>query len=150
LYRLLAGRPPYGEGKPLETILKVLSVKPPSPIRDHRPDVPAGLEQICLKCLKKDPAERYQTARELAQELRRFKAKTTQPQVMTTARVSLPQVFLVMQSTGQQIRLMGPATVIGRDPDCTLQLEELTVAERHCQVLIDARTGEVAVEDLGS
>jgi pSer/pThr/pTyr-binding forkhead associated (FHA) protein len=69
---------------------------------------------------------------------------------MTTARVSMPQVFLVMQSTGQQIRLMGPATVIGRDADCTLQLEELTVAERHCQVLIDARTGEVAVEDLGS
>ena len=50
---------------------KVIHDDPPSPRRLNR-HVPRDLETICLKCLAKEPRRRYQTAGELADELRRF------------------------------------------------------------------------------
>jgi hypothetical protein len=52
-------------------LFQVLHTDPPSPRRLNE-SIPRDLETICLKCLEKDPAKRYQTARELAYELRRF------------------------------------------------------------------------------
>jgi tRNA A-37 threonylcarbamoyl transferase component Bud32 len=71
LYRLLTGEPPFQAATPLDTILKVLSDEPVPP---HRlaPKVPADLETICLKCLRKRPGERYAEAADLAEDLRRF------------------------------------------------------------------------------
>ena len=151
LYRLLAGQPPFGEGRPVETLVKVLSPKPPPPVRDFRPDVPPLLEQVCMKCLSKQPAERYPTARALAVDLRRLRPNpTSKPPAPATMRTALPSVFLVTPSTGQRLRLFGAATVIGRASDCDFQLPALTVSERHCQILIDPQSNAVLVEDLGS
>jgi serine/threonine-protein kinase len=72
LYDLLAGRPPY-LGAPLEVLRKV-SDEEPVPPRELNPGVPRDLETICLKCLRKDPAQRYASARELAEDLRRYLA----------------------------------------------------------------------------
>ena len=72
LYRLLAGRPPYDEPTPLDILNKVLSAEVPPPISTFRPEVPAKLEQLCMKCLEKDPARRFPTAHALSKELRRF------------------------------------------------------------------------------
>jgi hypothetical protein len=44
---------------------------PPRP-RDLNPAIPAELETICLKCLERKPADRYATARDFADELRRY------------------------------------------------------------------------------
>jgi eukaryotic-like serine/threonine-protein kinase len=44
----------------------------PAPPRDYRPNVPADLETICLKCLEKSPSERYPTAAALAEDLERY------------------------------------------------------------------------------
>jgi tRNA A-37 threonylcarbamoyl transferase component Bud32/tetratricopeptide (TPR) repeat protein len=73
LYELITGKPPFGAANPWETIKQVISVEPVSP-RLLNNGVPADLETICLKCLQKDQARRYQSAQLLADELQRFLA----------------------------------------------------------------------------
>jgi serine/threonine protein kinase len=71
LYRLLTAELPFHAATPLDTILKVLSaeVVPPRLINSKSP---RDLETICLKCLRKQPGQRYASAADLAEDLRRF------------------------------------------------------------------------------
>ena len=71
LYALLAGRPPLQGTTPIETLKMVVSTEPVSPSQ-LQPRLARDLVTICLKCLHKDPARRYETAGDLADDLRRF------------------------------------------------------------------------------
>jgi len=71
LYRLLTGKTPFEAASPAETLQQVIHGVPVS-IRRTRPSCPRDLDTICLKCLEKSPADRYRTAAELADDLRRF------------------------------------------------------------------------------
>ncbi len=71
LYELLTLRPPF-EADGRDKLLALVAQKEPPPPRSVDPRVPRDLETICLKCLEKDPARRYQTAKELAEDLRRY------------------------------------------------------------------------------
>jgi WD40 repeat protein/serine/threonine protein kinase len=71
LYELLCGRPPFLGHELMETLNKVATEEPVSP-RLLQPSVPQDLETICLKCLRKEPAKRYATSTELAEDLQRF------------------------------------------------------------------------------
>lgn len=71
LYELLTGRPPFQGVSPMETILLLTTCEPASP-SVFQPRLPPDLVTICLKCLQKEPARRYASAADLADDLRRF------------------------------------------------------------------------------
>jgi tetratricopeptide (TPR) repeat protein len=70
-YATLTGRPPFQSPSRDETLRRVVH-DDPLPVRQLQPATPRDLETICLKCLAKDPAARYATAAELADDLQRW------------------------------------------------------------------------------
>jgi len=64
LYEIFTGRLPFGGGNPMEILVQHLK-EPPTPPREHWPEMPAALEGVVLRCLEKDPARRFSGADEL-------------------------------------------------------------------------------------
>ena len=71
LYESLTGRPPFYAADTAETVRQLVSDEPVPP-RRLNPAIERDLELICLKCLQKEPKARYQSAQQMADELRRF------------------------------------------------------------------------------
>jgi tetratricopeptide (TPR) repeat protein len=73
LYEILTGRPPFEGSDTLELLRRVVA-EPPARPREVVPATPRALEAVCLKALAKKPTDRYATAAELADEVRRYLA----------------------------------------------------------------------------
>src|SRR5215470_4101001 len=70
LYEMLTGRRPPGDNGPLPLALRDASERCPPPSQ-FMPEVPAVLDAIVLRCLEREPARRFASAREVEQELTR-------------------------------------------------------------------------------
>ncbi|MHC5039697.1 MAG: protein kinase domain-containing protein, partial [Planctomycetota bacterium] len=71
LYEMLAMHPPF-EGKTIPMVIQKVVLVDPAPPRKVNPGIDGDLETICLKCLEKDPARRYGSAKELEKDLERY------------------------------------------------------------------------------
>lgn len=71
LYFLVTARAPFAASTVTETLDQVMHLDPVPP-RRLNPAIARDVEVICLKCLQKSPERRYASARELADDLRRF------------------------------------------------------------------------------
>jgi eukaryotic-like serine/threonine-protein kinase len=83
LYEMVAGTPPFMAPEVGQLMYQVASVapRPPSSIN---PALPTMLDLICARALEKDPANRYQSARELAADLRACRAELQEISVADT------------------------------------------------------------------
>lgn len=91
LYELLSGRTPFNADTMPQLCAMILQQQP-QPVRDFRPDIPDGLQQVVLRCLEKDPARRFPTVAELAQALLPFAPRR--------AHISIERVSRVMLAAG--------------------------------------------------
>jgi serine/threonine-protein kinase len=71
LHELISAQPPY-MADTAPALMVAIAVNPPAPLRAHRPDAPAGLEAVVLRCLEKNPNRRYADVGELALALAPF------------------------------------------------------------------------------
>ncbi|HEY6264249.1 MAG TPA: protein kinase [Candidatus Acidoferrum sp.] len=92
LYEMIAGRRAFSEDLPSRLIDSILHQLPVPP-RALNPRISPELERVILKCLDKDPARRFQTAKELLVDLRRLdgnhSADTTPPSRANSARTKV-------------------------------------------------------------
>lgn len=77
-YELLTGQPPF-HGKSGMSVLHSVIADPFPPLRELRRDLPEEAERIVNKALQKDPARRYATAEEMAQDLSAYLMSVTAP-----------------------------------------------------------------------
>ncbi|MCA9183802.1 MAG: serine/threonine protein kinase, partial [Planctomycetales bacterium] len=105
LYELLTGETPFHDASLIRTLDRVRFEEPQAPSR-LRAEVPAVLDAICLKCLQKSPAQRYPTAEDLAEDLRRFVAGEPLASTDTTTRP--PRA----SATGRRWRLLVGTSLI--------------------------------------
>jgi serine/threonine protein kinase len=74
LYEMMAGRLPFERRSSVMGLMRQVLEEKPQPPSRWRPELPPDLGAICLKCLEKEPKQRYATAVALAEDLERFLA----------------------------------------------------------------------------
>ena len=100
-YEILAGSAPF-TGKSLQQILIAQITQRPDPLSSHRPDVPPAIEAVVMRCLEKNPADRWQDAEAIVRSLDGI---ATSAGVVSRARAIFAQVAAVrrrlIRATGQ-------------------------------------------------
>ena len=101
LYEMLTGQPPY-TGESIPQLCAALLHDDPLPLRQHRAEIPEGLEQAVLRCLMKDRLQRFPTVFELGRALL--------PYAMPDSRVHVDRAERVLGGTDATISGMHPST----------------------------------------
>jgi serine/threonine protein kinase len=98
LYELLTGRPPFRGKTTMDIMREAIECEPILPSQ-VQPEVPSELDSICLKCLAKDPKQRYLQAADVAEALSHFLADN--PQRDSGSSLSTPRGYEVIAPLGK-------------------------------------------------
>jgi serine/threonine protein kinase len=148
LFAALTGRPPFVEPTFMATLMRARMATEPPALRPLRPDISEELERLCRKCLSKAPADRYTSARVLADELRRLGESLPRLEAGAQSGPVGPVTIVLIPASGGPRAMTSVTAVVGRGDACDIRLTEPDVSRRHCRLV--QRSGEVYVEDLGS
>ncbi|HEY3667656.1 MAG TPA: serine/threonine-protein kinase, partial [Polyangiaceae bacterium] len=122
LHELLSGSPAF-EGTTLPGVCASIAADPPAALRLKRPEVPIELETIVLKCLEKDPARRFQAARELIPLLAPFAGRPDSASLLPLSDQTIRSSPLMMSGAERHTN----ATLAGPQPSAgTLSSAVLT------------------------
>ncbi len=72
LYELLSGQYPYGARQNTAAAMQTFIEQSPTPLRQHNPNIPADVENIVMKALRKEPERRYATVDALRSDIEAF------------------------------------------------------------------------------
>ncbi|MBQ9838782.1 MAG: Stk1 family PASTA domain-containing Ser/Thr kinase [Oscillospiraceae bacterium] len=104
LYEMMSGRPPYDGESPVAVAIKHINGGAPMP-STYNPNIPGGLEQIIMKGMAHDPADRYDTATKMLADLDEFRKNPgilfdyNIPSVDVVAEIPKPPLILDPQNT---------------------------------------------------
>ena len=137
-YELLTGRPRFLASSP-QAVLTAHVTKQPEPVSEHRASVPPALEAFVMRCLEKKPADRWQTAEEMLDQLTGLAAtpsggltptalrpvEVAQPRNRLGGRLTAAAIVLVLgaaavvavQGRGSNAVVLGPTTRITREAE---------------------------------
>ena len=103
LYEMLTGRVPYDGDNPVAVAMQHLHATP-VPIQNLAPDVPPALVRVCMKAMEKNPAMRYQTARDMAADIRAALENRPERPVYPEKEfeVQQPKPQMIKEETGRQ------------------------------------------------
>ena len=88
-FELLTGHVPFSKSKAIDIAVAHVNEKFPS-IKKYLPNCPKEVERIILKCVKKNPKERYKTARELHEDLLEIKNR---PELLKEKKSFFARIF---------------------------------------------------------
>jgi eukaryotic-like serine/threonine-protein kinase len=100
LYELFAGESPFKGMHDTAVMYEIVNVNP-EPVSSIKPEVNSEVDAIIFECLEKDPAERYQSAAEIARNLRRVKRDSGK------SRITRASVINKSQQSGARVSKVG-------------------------------------------
>ena len=145
-YELLSSAPPFN-AKSVLTLITMHLNDPVPDLRDRRPDISPRLTRIINRSLEKDRNNRYGTADEMAEDLRRF-LSTPEPDSVSTTEFGHLNLKLP-DGSEQEIGISKSEITIGRSPTNDIVIEDEKVSRSHARFRFDAQ-GKAKVIDTGS
>jgi uncharacterized protein (TIGR03067 family) len=112
MYAMCTGRPPFRADSTVATLKRVCE-DTPRPVRKLNPDMPEWLAEIIARLHAKKPAERFQSAREVAEELERHLAAAQLPSIVQAPAVAASQTPDVKPWEERTVRVMVGTLTVG-------------------------------------
>ena len=145
-YELLSNAPPFN-AKSVLTLITMHLNDPVPDLRKIRPDISQEIIRIVNKSMAKDRADRYQSAGEMAGDLRRF-LSSPEPDSVSTAEYGHLSLILP-DGSDQEIGIAKSEVTVGRGTDNDIVIKDGRVSRSHARVEFGAQ-GKVKVIDTGS